>query len=850
LILPSELNHASLNDAADFYYYKWGNNITYANTQGKITNATWGALQHGPLLEAEHQRRKDNGDYNNGIGIIMGPFWNNPLMENKFLNCVDIDNKPAHDEFCTRDGRMYSLEELNKKFPIERHPDDPYRFHAYIITFGRPLKTKAIKNLSDPNVLAIDIKGNGMMFSTPSTHKAGTKYQFPYGLKAIEEYEVQDPDVVEKFLDNICKKHGLDYLNGEASKDTKGVPIDGTDNDDDDDIKWYQGERGDKLYKWARSLYLDLGDKIPPEDIKALVYAKDKRKCKPSLTTDNPLNQIENICKSAKKWADKKRAENTEKKKKSKLVIEKARKNTIKFFVDEYKQAHVAVKVNDHLEILALHTSRFKDWLSRRLYKEDNIVVDSNTFRDAIGVLNAEAVFDSGEPIKLNLRVAQRIEPIIAGGAIDTRDSSIRILWYYDLTNNNHEFIETTSEGWSVVKNTEQILFRRFNNQASQVYPLSSGEKGTDVFNEFIELLLDKNVKDENKKDYRHLLKVYIICLFIPEISKPVLLPYGSEGALKSTIFEKIKDIVDPSILKTLSFPRDKNEFIQQLGHNYVAYYDNISSLKYWISDEICRAVSGSGSSVRKLYTDDDDKIRSFKRCIGINGINLAATKPDLLDRGLQFELIRINKSDRLKEETINKKFQELRPYVLGYIFDTLVKVLRFKETEKIELKEFPRMADFAEYGEIISRCMGYRDNAFIDVYNRNTELRIDEVIESSEVARCLMYMMFEKYKDGFMKIDGSKTEDWIGTPSQLLGELNTIAISETSDLNIDVRDTDWPKAAHILTRRINEIMSTLKEKGIEIEYLTNQGEEKSRGIKIRKIASIASPASTDEKGA
>jgi hypothetical protein len=44
--------------------------------------------------------------------------------------------------------------------------------------------------------------------------------------------------------------------------------------------------------------------------------------------------------------------------------------------------------------------------------------------------------------------------------------------------------------------------------------------------------------------------------------------------------------------------------------------------------------------------------------------------------------------------------------------------------------------------------------------------------------------------------------------------------------------------------------MSTLKEKGIEIEYLTNQGEEKSRGIKIRKIASIASPASTDEKGA
>ena len=527
---------------------------------------------------------------------------------------------------------------------------------------------------------------------------------------------------------------------------------------------------------------------------------------------------------------------------KAELVIVKAEENIIKLFPDEYKEAHAAIKVNDHLEILQLNSGRFRDWLSRILYKEENEVIDANFFRDAIGVLGAKAMFDSGDPIKLNLRVAQRIEPIVVGGDIDAIGTTTRTLWYYDLTNKDHEFIEITSEGWNIIKNIDQILFRRFNNQAAQVYP--SREYPVDIFDQFIDLLLNKNVSDENKEDYRLLLKCYIISLFIPEISKPVFLPHGSQGALKSTLFEKIKDVVDPSILKTLSFPRDKNEFIQQLGHNYVAYYDNISSiLKAWISDEICRAVTGSGSSIRKLYSDDEDKIRSFKRCIGVNGINLAATKPDLLDRGLIFELERVNKKDRIREQIIARKFEELRPFVLGYILDMLVKVLQFKETQETGIEEYPRMADFAEYGEIISRCMGNEANRFLEAYKRNTQLQIDEVIASSEVATCLMYMMFTKYGES----KGDYREEWIGTPSALLGELNIVA--ETEDLNIDISDRYWPKAAYALTMRLKEIAPTLKEKGLEIDFLINQGEEKGRGIRIRKTSPTSPLSPTEEKG-
>ena len=137
---------------------------------------------------------------------------------------------------------------------------------------------------------------------------------------------------------------------------------------------------------------------------------------------------------------------------------------------------------------------------------------------------------------------------------------------------------------------------------------------------------------------------------------------HGEQGSAKTTLQELIKMLVDPSIVKTLTFPRDINELVQQLSHNYIAYYDNISIIKEQISDALCRAVTGSGFSKRQLYTDDDDIIYNFIRCIGFNGINLAATKADLLDRGIIIQLERILKENRRKIEDIWKDFEILRP--------------------------------------------------------------------------------------------------------------------------------------------------------------------------------------------
>ena len=90
-----------------------------------------------------------------------------------------------------------------------------------------------------------------------------------------------------------------------------------------------------------------------------------------------------------------------------------------------------------------------------------------------------------------------------------------------------------------------------------------------------------------------------------------------------------------------------------------------------WMSDTLCRACTGAGFSKRELYTDDDDVIYNFRRCPGLNGINIVAHKPDLLDRSLLFRLEHIPKKDRRDEETLWRDFERERYSSLTSVITT-----------------------------------------------------------------------------------------------------------------------------------------------------------------------------------
>lgn len=811
--IPSDLNDASINEAADYYYSKWGVNYIPANTKEKNTSIKWKPLQDSPLLEQQHRQWNTEGACNNGIALVMGKFWNNPLMEGKFLNCIDLDNRAAIDAWCTRNGKRYSLEELSQYFPIEQHPDDMNRAHIYIITKDRPLRNKAANRSDDRNIPAIEVMGKGKyVCCTSSVHENGHKYRFVYGLKPIEEYEAFNANEIENFINNICIEKGIPYLdNSNGNKKTKSK----TKFIYNENEKWYEGERNSKLLHFAESKLGLLRD-TPIVAIEHMVYDVNQINCVPPLP-DHEVAQIWNNAfnyitrQRMKKVGNAEDKEDKEKQTKAEAALETANESVKKLFVDEYQIPYALILVQDHLEVIPLESRRFRNYLAGEIYKQNETVLDPQTLKAAIGVLSAKAEFESGDPIKLNLRVAQVPGTNVLGNESPT--------WYYDLTNKEWEFIEITANGWRIItknQDTNLILFNRYKNQIAQVYP--SKDYDSQIMDKFVQLILNEtNVTKEKLEEYSILLKCFVISAFIPDIPKPIAMPYGGQGAAKTTLMELVKMTIDPSSVLTFSIPTHVNELIQQLSHNFVAFYDNISVLKDWQSDQFCRATTGSGSSKRQLYTDDEDVIRNFMRCIALNGINLAATNPDILDRGLFFELKRIPDKDRRFIRKIKKEFQEMRPQLLGYILDILVKVLTWIEKNgMIELDKLPRMADWAGYGEIIARSMGLENDKFIDAYKNNAKLQVEEVMETSLVAACINHFVETDTDFNSRGLD-LKLVGFQGTASELKKKLEEIA----PKLGIDIKDKDWPKRPNVLTRQINIIKHTLKEAGIEIDYST-----------------------------
>lgn len=487
------------------------------------------------------------------------------------------------------------------------------------------------------------------------------------------------------------------------------------------------------------------------------------------------------------------------------LLVKLANENAVLFFNDQYGRPHALVQVGSglvegHKEVIPVKSGKFELYLRKLFYESQNGMIPSQeAINSAIKQIAAITEFDR-QSEELHLRVAWGIknEQII-----------------YDLTNDTHDYVRIIrADGWDIIKNPDR-LFIRFN-QKPQVIP--SKNYPADIFDKYLDL--------NHITDYEHrlLTKVWTIACFVPDIPHTIDDTHGEKGAAKTTFCRMQKRLIDPDALELLTIPKDRNEFIQQLHHNYLAVYDNIKHVPFWFSDEVCRAITGAGNSKRALYTDDDDVIYNYRRCVMVNGINNILTEPDALDRCLLTELVRIPTKHRRTEAAVFEEFEAMRPMLLGYIFDILSKALAIKPT--VKLAELPRMADFAEWGEAIARAMGYEPGRFMQAYYNNIGKQNVEAIESNPLAQAIV-----KFAE--------QNSTWEGTVSDFKDRLDGVA--EMYKINSD--SPMWPKAANSLSRKLKPILSNLREgQGIEvrIEPIT-QGEQKgSKAVKVEKISPLS----------
>jgi hypothetical protein len=325
------------------------------------------------------------------------------------------------------------------------------------------------------------------------------------------------------------------------------------------------------------------------------------------------------------------------------INITESNKNIV-LFHDNYKDAYISIPRDNHQEIWRCSSGQLKDWLSKVYWEKYKKAPNSDALNTALNVIKGKARFDGCE-IPLFNRTAYK-------------DG----IYWYDLAGRDWKAVKIDENGWNIIDNPP-IIFRRYNHQKTQAIPETGGN--------IKDILKYVNIKDA---DQQILFLVWIVSCYIPNFPHPVPYVYGQKGSAKSTISKIVRELVDPSLLDVISFPKNEAELIQILSHNWTVFFDNVSQISENISDLLCRAVTGGSFSKRKLYTDDEDVICTFRSCLGINGINLMAVKPDLLQRSILFELSPIPESEKIEEQVLWPDFEIKKPKIIGAIFDALVK--------------------------------------------------------------------------------------------------------------------------------------------------------------------------------
>jgi len=441
----------------------------------------------------------------------------------------------------------------------------------------------------------------------------------------------------------------------------------------------------------------------------------------------------------------------------------------LKVFRDQYEEPYCLLP-DETRGCVRIGSKDFRQWLTYTTLKAWGRPASHEAIRGAVRVLQSRSLYEADQH-SLDVRIVSQ------NGA----------LWY-DLCNGRA--VRITKEGWEVTSDVP-VLFLTVRHQLPQVEPVKGGD--------IRELLKFVNVPGGASVESATplLLLAWIITAFIPTFPQPVLILHGPQGSAKTSTFKLLRKLLDPSLTETISFPDSVTEFAQIAAHNYFVAFDNISTLSKGFSDVLCRACTGDGFTKRKLFTDDEDIVFTYRRTIALNGINIAATKADLLDRSLLIGLERVSYFGR--EQGYWPRFEEARPRILGGIFDVLVEVLQNVGSVP-ETGSF-RMADFAQYGCAVAGALGLNPVQFTKAYRDNIAKQDYEALSSTLLGTVLVR---------FARRVG-KFED---TPTRLLQELN----AEATSVTLNARDHFWPKTEGWMMRRINEIKINLQNVGIAVE--------------------------------
>ncbi len=427
---------------------------------------------------------------------------------------------------------------------------------------------------------------------------------------------------------------------------------------------------------------------------------------------------------------------------------------------------YATLAVRKHAEHYLLKSKGFRLWLGYRYYRAHKGAPSAQAMQDAIAALEAKARFE-GKQHTPAVRIAHH------GGNI-----------YVDLADDAWRAIEITPRSWSVIA-FPPVRFVR----PRGLRPLPAPQVHGTL--EDLERFLNVRTEGDLK-----LVLGWLVMAFNPRGPYPVLVLNGEQGSAKSTAARLLRSIVDPNEAPLRSPPREERDLLVAARNSWVVAFDNLSNVREWLSDALCRIATGGGYSARQLYTDSDEVIFEAMRPVVLNGIPDLATRPDLADRAIILKLPTIDETKCRTETKFWAEFDKLSGRILGFLLDAVSTAL--KHRDDVQLDRIPRMADFCIWAEAAGPAFGWRPGQFTEAYQGNRDDAISISVTADVVAEAILAMVEE-------------VNEWQGTATELFDQLNL----QVSD---QVRRSDqWPKAPNALSNKLRRAAPGLRSMGLEV---------------------------------
>lgn len=391
-------------------------------------------------------------------------------------------------------------------------------------------------------------------------------------------------------------------------------------------------------------------------------------------------------------------------------------------------------------------------------------VPSTNSLTDALNVLEGKAL--QGGRRELHLRVARH------------GDGQIVL----DLGREDGASAIISPDGWRV--EPSPVLFRRTALSGELPLPAEEGDLG--------ELQALLNISDADWP----LLLAWLVSVLSPDIPHAIAAFVGQQGSAKSWAARLAVSALDPSPAPIRTTPRDVEGWAVTASGSWIVALDNVSKVPEWLSDALCRAVTGDGLVRRKLYSDSELSVLSFRRVVALTAIDPGVLRGDLADRLVRFELEPIPDSRRREDADVQADFARAHPRILAGLLDLAVEVLR--ALPEVKLRGYPRMADFAKVVAAVDVVMGTRG---LDLYLEKRSRLAEDVVEDDVVARTI--------------------REVLGTEGEIRGDAPTILEALRTKLPDPERPPkEWPESSRQLQAALMRATPVLGQVGIEVARL------------------------------